>query len=146
VEEDPSGLSMDPTLRKIGIVTLEDLVEEILQEEIEDERENMREERKKLRQQLAFVFSDRHASDVLNRAELIAVREYLEIELPVFGRTNLSLESLQKLIEKSYVLDIESDSRPFNHNLLATENNKKRSIGSTKEEDDFAANGKSMTG
>lgn len=82
---------------------------------------------------------------MLNRAELIAVREYLEIELPVFGRQNLSLEALQKLIEKSYVLDIESDSRPFNHNLqLQNQSPKpKRSIGSTKEEEDP---GLSMTG
>lgn len=92
------------------------------------------------------MFSDRHAADVLNRAELIAVREYLEIELPVFGRANFSLEALQKLVEKSYVLDIESDQRPFNHNMQhqGISSPKKKSIGSTKEEDDF--NGESMTG
>jgi hypothetical protein len=66
---------------------------------------------------MALIFSDKHAKDVLNRAELIAVREYLEIEIPCFGRDNFSLEGLQRLLDKSYVLDIESDSRPFNHNL-----------------------------
>lgn len=50
VEEDSSGLGMDPILRKVGIITLEDIIEEILQEEIEDERENMGENRIKLRQ------------------------------------------------------------------------------------------------
>jgi hypothetical protein len=30
VEVDPNGVSMDPTLKKVGIITLEDIIEEIL--------------------------------------------------------------------------------------------------------------------
>ena len=117
--EDPTedGKIADPVPKKIGIITLEDIVEEVLQEEIEDERETqaMKGERKKLRQKLALMFSDRHAQSILNREELIAVREYLEIELPPFGRDVLTLDSLQKLVEESEIIDIESDINPFSH-------------------------------
>jgi metal transporter CNNM len=61
-------VGLDPTLQKIGIVTLEDIIEEILQEEIEDECEvqDHRGDRNKLRQKLVLAFSETKAEQVLN--------------------------------------------------------------------------------
>jgi hypothetical protein len=49
---------------------------------------------------------------------LHAVREYLENDLSQFGNKSMNQIALQKLLEESYVLDIESDSMPFSHKIV----------------------------
>lgn len=71
-----------------------------------------------VKQKLALMFSDKKAVQVLNQAELHAVREYLENDLSQFGNKSMNQIALQKLLEESYVLDIESDSMPFSHKIV----------------------------
>jgi hypothetical protein len=49
---------------------------------------------------------------------LHAVREYLEIDLSPFSIKQMNQIALQKLLEDSFVLDIESDSMPFSHKIV----------------------------
>ena len=47
---------------------------------------------------MALLFNDRHASSVLNQAELQAVEDYLELEVPAFGPKVMQISSLKKLL------------------------------------------------
>lgn len=83
---------VDPRLEKIGIVTLEDIIEELLQEEIEDEVEveDRKGQRQKLRHRIVTAFSDNRARSVLNHSESTAVKEYFSTEiLPKLGVAKL---------------------------------------------------------
>jgi hypothetical protein len=46
------------------------------------------------------------------------VREYLENDLSPFSIKLMNQIALQKLLEDSFVLDIESDSMPFSHKIV----------------------------
>ena len=69
---------MDPYLNRIGIVTLEDIIEEIIDDEIEDEYEvDTVEVQRKQKQQLLALFMQREAGKVLYENEILAVKEFL---------------------------------------------------------------------
>jgi metal transporter CNNM len=65
----------DPYLRKIGLITLEDIIEEVIGEEIEDEFEgDGKEERRQQKEQLLALFMNRKAHRVLHENELKAIQ------------------------------------------------------------------------
>lgn len=53
---EPEG--KDPIFKKLGIITLEDVLEEVLMEEIEDEHEREDFARKKAKEKLYLLFND----------------------------------------------------------------------------------------
>ena len=90
-QNDEDG-ELDPKPRVIGVVSQEDIVEDILKGEIEDEYNlvEMKNQRVMIKQKLALMFSDRKANNVINQAELLAVREFLENELIPFNHKNIN--------------------------------------------------------
>ena len=111
----------DPYLEKVGLVTLEDIVEEILDEEIEDEFEannenaNAREERRLQKEQLVALFMERKAGKVLQKNEMKAVVEFLRCHVAPFNPNKLKTRVLEELVATSDIIEVESDSRPFSH-------------------------------
>ena len=75
----------DPYLKKIGLITLEDIIEQIIDQQIEDEYEgDGKEERRLQKEQLLALFTNRQASNNLEENELKAVEEFLSAYVKPF--------------------------------------------------------------
>ena len=70
----------DPVFRKVGIITLEDIVGEILQhdESQDSESEELRGERKRIKEKLVMLLNDKQPGKELSEEELYAISEYLQ--------------------------------------------------------------------
>ena len=59
---------------------------------------------------------ERKTGKVLSENELKAVVEFLRAHVSAFSPQKMKARVLEKLVENSEILEIESDSMPFSHN------------------------------
>ena len=59
---------------------------------------------------------ERKTGKVLSENELKAVVEFLRAHVLAFSPQKMKARVLEKLVENSEILEIESDSMPFSHN------------------------------
>lgn len=122
--------SRDPYLKKVGLVSLEDIIEELVGDEIADEYELENREAFRLqKEQLLALFMTRQAGHILTEHEIHAVTEFLANYVTPFFANRIKQQVLEKLVVDAEVLDIESDNRPFTHKtddfaLVEAENRK----------------------
>ena len=126
----------DPYLKKIGLVTLEDIIEEIIDEEIEDEYEGQNKEaQREKKEQLLALFTQRQAGKVLLENELKAVKDFLSNHVTPFLPNRMKPSVLEDLVYNAEVLEIESDKRSFTHKtdenaIIKAESQRTKSLGS----------------
>jgi hypothetical protein len=69
-----------------------------------------------------MLFTDHEAAKVLTEEEIRACLEFLSKYVKPFNPTKIKRDILNVLIRKSKVIEIESDEKPFSHNLDQFEN------------------------
>lgn len=76
----------DPQTKKVGIITMEDIIEELLMEEIEDENEAQYEnDREEIRDKIYRLFKESLAGRILNKEEFEIVRQFLREKVGAFS-------------------------------------------------------------
>lgn len=105
----------DPTLKMIGIITLEDIIEELVDKGDDDEEdlEELEERQIRHKEKLILLFSDqqkRQEGEQLSDVETHAVCEFLQKQIKAFGQNRIRKKVLYRLItQNSQVVEISSE-------------------------------------
>ena len=70
-----------------------------------------------MKEKLVLLFTDHEAQKVLNEHEIKACLEFMQKYVKPFQGHRMKRDVLNVLIRKSQIIEIESNEKPFSHNI-----------------------------
>eukprot|EP00347_Sterkiella_histriomuscorum_P015763 403355771 len=106
-------LDKDPSIRMIGIITLEDIIEELIELDNEQKNNLLKNgeddaDKLSLKEKLVLLFSSGHGGKTLSNEEIIAVCEFLQKQVKAFNASRMRRNILIELIQSCPLEEIHS--------------------------------------